>query len=469
MRHRTSLPLIVGLLATAATLAGPVPIPDPDFGGPDGVARVDFGAAASSHDNASAALVANGRLLLAGLAAVEPSGSDVAFARLDTARGLPDPAFGAGGDGRVLAGIAPVTILADVALMPDGRLLYVGTTSNGVNVVGRRNADGSLDASFNGTGHRFMGASAFLDGATEALINRIIALPGGKILVTGFAGTNTPPAHGCAVAARLNTNGSTDTTFGGGSGSACVAPALQSNRLAGAFDAAVLANGRILLAGTAMHPGGSGLDMAVARLLPDGALDTTFGPAQDGWAYVAFDRGGTLHDAGRALAVDAGGRIVLAGDVETPGDYDMAAARLLPDGDPDPAFGASGQVLITFDLGGHNYETAHSVEALSSGHVLVGGYVQVNGTVGAAVMLTPGGEFDPRFGDGGKFLQGDPDAPEPTIVDTQRMLLDGDYMYMIGSSTSPTPLPGGGRHADFAATRYLIPLFADGFDGNSPK
>lgn len=467
MFHRTSLPVIVGLLNASATFAGPIPVPDPDFGGPDGIARIDFGATASPQDYASAALVVNGRLLLAGLADVDPLEPDVAFARLDTARGLPDANFGVGGDGRVLAGLAPVTILADVASMPDGRLLFVGSTSNGVSVVGRRNADGSVDASFNGTGQRFLGAGAFLDGGTEAMINRIVALPGGKILVTGFAGTNTPPAQACAVAARLNANGSTDTTFGAGRGSVCVAPALQSNRLAGAFNATMLADGRIVLAGTAMHPSGSGLDMAVARLQADGALDTTFGPAQDGWAYVAFDRGGTLHDAARAVAIDASGRIVLAGDFETQGDYDMGVARLLPDGETDLAFGSNGQVPVAFDLGGHNYESAHSVQVMSSGHVLVGGQVQSNNIVGAAVLLTPDGQLDGRFGDGGLFLQADIEGPESAIVVANRLLMDGDHLYMIGSSVSPTPLPGGGRNNDFAATRYLMPLFSDGFDGDA--
>ena len=467
MFYLASFTFSIGLFAAGVAMAGPIPVPDPDFGGPDGIARIDFGASADPQDHASAALVANGRLLLAGLANAGPAGPDIAFARLDTARGLPDASFGVGGEGRVLAGLAPVTILADVAAVSDGRLLFVGSTSNGVNVVGRRNADGSLDASFNGTGHRFLGASAFLDGATEALINQVVALPGGKILVTGFAGTNAAPAQACAVAARLNANGSTDTTFGAGRGSICVAPALQSSPLAGAFDSAVLADGRLILAGTALHPGGSGLDMAVVRLQSDGALDTTFGPAQDGWAYVAFDRGGTLHDAARAVAVDATGRIVLAGDFESPGNYDMGVARLLPNGDTDPAFGSNGQVPVAFDLGGHNYESAHSVHVLSGGHVLVGGQVQSNNIVGAAVMLMPNGQLDERFGDGGLFLQADIEGPESAIVVANRVLMDGDHLYMIGSSVNPTPLPGGGRNNDFAATRYLIPLFSDGFDGDA--
>jgi uncharacterized delta-60 repeat protein len=385
---------------------------------------------------------------------------DIAFARLAAGDGSLDADFGSNDDGRALAGLAPVQQVTDTAQTNEG-LLYLGTSSNGVAVVGRIDTDGAADADFNGNGHRFLGAGFFVDGGTALALSRIIALPGGKILVAGYAGT---PTAICAVAARLNADGSTDDSFGAGSGRICVAPVSQGTQAAGAFEAAVLADGRILLAGVSSHPGGSGMDMSVARLAPDGALDLEFGPAHDGWAHVAFDQGGSLYDSANAIAVDADGRIVLAGQIETQTDYDIGIARLLPDGALDTTFGINGRVQTGLDLGGHNWDTAEDVFVLPDRHILIGGRTQSNGVVGIAVMLQTDGRFEPRFGDQGLFVQTDPDGPESGVLDAQRMVLDGDYMYMIGSIVSPVLLPGSIRNYDFAAARYVIPLFSDGFD-----
>jgi uncharacterized delta-60 repeat protein len=262
----------------------------------------------------------------------------------------------------------------------------------------------------------------------------------------------------------LNADGSSDTTFGAGTGRACVAPATQSAPAAGAFGAAVYADGRLLLVGTSSHPGGSGMDMSVARLLADGTLDPAFGPAHDGWSHVAFDQGGTLWDAAYVAAIDADGRIVLAGQNETQTSYDIGIARLLPDGALDATFGGNGRLQTGFDLGGHNWDTAHSLFVLPDRHILVGGQTQSNGTVGIAVMLRPDGSFEHRFGDAGLFALTDPDGPESGVLSAQRMVLDGDYMYMTGSIISPVLLPGSIRNYDFGTTRHVIPLFSDDFD-----
>src|SRR5205085_5080106 len=76
-------------------------------------------------------------------------------------------------------------------------------------------------------------------------------------------------------------------------------------------------DGRIVLAGyTAEHDTGAGYDFAVARLNTDGSLDTTFGPAGDGRATVDFAEvaGGYGQDIANAVAVAPDGRIVLAGE-----------------------------------------------------------------------------------------------------------------------------------------------------------
>lgn len=448
-------------LAVSITAAAHPPLPDPGFGGPDGIARVAFDLTGNQSDRASAATVlADGRVLIAGTAEVGPDSHDIAFARLSAADGSLDLEFGPADDGHSLAGLAPINRVADVAHTADG-LLYLGMTPGGTAVVGRVDDDGGADTSFNGNGHRFLGAGYFVDGATALDLSRVIPLAGGKILVTGYAGST---AGICAVATRLLANGSTDTTFGGGSGRVCVAPMTQSASAAGAFTATVDAQGRILLAGTSSRSGGSGMDMSVARLSPDGGIDLGFGADADGWAHVGFDQGGTLWDGAYAVTLDAAGRIVLAGQVETQENYEIGIARLLPDGALDIAFGNGGRTQVGFGQGGHDWNNAHSLFALRDGRLLVGGQIQSNGVVGVAVMLRHDGSLDPYFGLGGLFALTDPDGPESGVLASQRMLFDGDHMIMVGSIVDPVLLPGSIRNYDFGATRHLIPLFIDGFD-----
>src|SRR5262245_34828403 len=101
--------------------------------------------------------------------------------------------------------------------------------------------------------------------------------------------------------------------------------------------------GRVLVAGTI---DGTNSDMLLARYLDDGSLDPSF--AGDGIAVSPF---GPIVDTGYALAVDGAGRILVAGGAHTGGGAeDFALARFLPDGSLDTSFGTGG--FVTTDIGG---------------------------------------------------------------------------------------------------------------------
>jgi len=459
---------VVLAIAVAPAIAPCARYPELDStyaGTSDGIARVAFEIGGDFADYGSTGtMLPDGRLVMAGTVRTVANDRDFGFAGL-TQAGFPDSTFGPSLDGKVLVGMAPVNGIAHVVETQDGHLLYFGAPSSTTAIVGRMDSAGGVDTTFNGNGRRLFDGGFFLDAATSLSPNGLVSLPGGKILITGYAGSTTTV---CAAAGRLNPDGSTDTTFGAGRGSVCVAPAQQTTEAAGSYAVAVQPDGRILLAGTALHPGGSGLDMSVARLTADGVLDTTFGPAHDGWAFVAFDQGGALGDWAYAITVDRSGRIILAGQVEKQADYDIGVARLLPDGLPDTTFGTNGKLQIDFGIGGANNDTAHSVFVLPDQHILIGGWSQKNSTVGTAVLLTSNGQLEHRFGNGGLFLQADPDAEESAVLISQRLLLSGDYMVMVGSIISPILQPGGVRNYDFGATRYVLPLFSDDFEGDAP-
>ena len=79
--------------------------------------------------------------------------------------------------------------------------------------------------------------------------------------------------------------------------------------------------------------------MVIWRYTPDGDLDTTFGTngivVHDGAAGQA-----NSIDAGRSLAIDSFGRILVVGvSRNTAGNDDMVIWRYTPDGDLDTTFG----------------------------------------------------------------------------------------------------------------------------------
>ncbi len=136
--------------------------------------------------------------------------------------------------------------------------------------------------------------------------------------------------------------GMADTSFGGGSFLTRVG---TSEDYAQAV--AVQPDGKVLVAGSTSSA--AGIQIAVIRLLRDGALDTSFGT--EGRAVVAV---GTRDDKAMAVAVQPDGKIVVAGLSQqgTAAGYDFALVRLLSTGAVDTAFGNNGRVVT--DFGGDN-------------------------------------------------------------------------------------------------------------------
>ena len=87
----------------------------------------------------------------------------------------------------------------------------------------------------------------------------------------------------------------------------------------------------------------SNSDFAVARLNADGTIDTTFG-AGTGKSVVAFDLGGTNTDTATALALKADGKIVVGGYAATAANgFDFAILQLNTDGTRDTSFNLTGR------------------------------------------------------------------------------------------------------------------------------
>ena len=174
--------------------------------------------------------------------------------------------------------------------------------------------------------------------------------------------------------ARYNADGSLDEDFG--VGGQVLTPVWEETG-AGPEDranaVAIDAQGRILVAGET----GSFLhDFAVVRYLPDGSLDQTF----IGSGIAITDFGGD--DRANSIAVQPDGAILVGGSGWQTGGEDASGAeefilvRYLDDGMLDPTFGVS-SVAVTDFRGGD--DVGHTVLVRPDGRILLAGTIQLSG------------------------------------------------------------------------------------------
>src|SRR5205823_2686476 len=129
-----------------------------------------------------------------------------------------------------------------------------------------------------------------------------------------------------------------------------------------------------------------------------GALDPTFGTS--GRAVVAF---GVNDDKAYAMATDAAGRVLIAGSYAVPaGGLNFAVARLNADGTPDLGFGNSGKVIVRLAATACcAADVAYAIAVDAAGRIVVAGS---SNDRFAVIRLTASGALDPAFGSGGKLV-----------------------------------------------------------------
>jgi uncharacterized delta-60 repeat protein len=229
-------------------------------------------------------------------------------------------------------------------------------------------APGDLDPSF---GHHGLVTTRF--GNYQAHGCDVAFGPSGRIIVIG--GTQ----NGFAIAAYRH-DGSPDRTFSG-DGTVWHDFTGKAYGTEGACGVAVQPDGRILVGGGATY--GTPIHGVVARYLPNGTLDPSFG-----------DRGVVhLDDVVSSILVQPDGKIVVA-------DY-VNVVRLRADGSLDSSFRNGGKATTGFD--------PESVALQPDGKIVVAGPEVVGGcsgggcTVYAAVgRLKRDGSRDGTFGTNGK-------------------------------------------------------------------
>src|SRR5262249_18884594 len=163
----------------------------------------------------------------------------------------------------------------------------------------------------------------------------------GKIVVVGTATTNVGGKDLAVI--RYLPNGQPDPGFG--SLGKVTIDVYNQGEDDEAFAVALQADGKILVAGYAVTPGTNQKDFVVARLLDNGFLDPSFASPQgfDGKSIINL----ADNDIAYALAVQTDGKIVVAGRAGMGGFSDFGLARLLPRGKPDLSFGGGHNGNVT--------------------------------------------------------------------------------------------------------------------------
>ena len=137
---------------------------------------------------------------------------------------------------------------------------------------------------------------------------------------------------------RFNANGSLDNAFHPGGPEGAGIRVIDYGYFDSAHDVLIQPDGKIVVAGE----GGPGVDLAVARMNPDGTPDTSF----DLDGQIGIDFGSGLEGAA-AAALQADGKIVVVGDTYSlaTNNGNVAVTRLNANGSLDTSFDSGGPMV----------------------------------------------------------------------------------------------------------------------------
>lgn len=149
-------------------------------------------------------------------------------------------------------------------------------------------------------------------------------------------------------------------------------------------------DGKIVVAGNVGSPGYENL--AIARYGTDGALDTGFG-----LGGTRFDSLSPRTDRATSLALQGDGKIVVAGYADDGGlRHNFLVVRYTASGDLDSGFGVGGSRVSSLTAPSHN--VANAVVVQPDGRIILGGWT---GNGFTAARYTAAGTLDASFGAGG--------------------------------------------------------------------
>ncbi len=224
-------------------------------------------------------------------------------------------------------------------------------------------------------------------------------------------------------------------------------------------DSAVMPDGRIVVIGQSV--GGATGDVMIARFLPNGLLDPTFGP--NGLGVEALDLG--RNEVPTALAIYPGNRILIGGTTLglSGTDANIFVMRLNVDGSYDTTFGSSGFTQTFFQA---QFSYLSDLVLLPDFTFLTAGFAASGPTTNdrsfAIAKYGIDGRLINTFGLNGQVLT----SIQGRSTAANAIVLQPDGRFVVAGSSSLTPVATTGL--DVALARYfpngqLDPTF--GFGG----
>lgn len=371
--------VLLSLLLAVGTSHAARGVLDPSFGG-DGVVALDVGSQDPNVEGRAVLVQPDGRIVAVGTGGTP---YDTTFIRL-MPDGTLDGSFGGTGIVTVPFGRSGSKGRAAV-LQPDGRIVAAGLGPGVLQqgfAVARVLPDGTPDDSFDGDGR----AEASF-GLRTAIGSAVALQPDGKIVVAGQLDDEAPQFSYDFALVRFTADGALDSTFGDGG--------LVTTDLAGGGDGieamGLDGSGRIVVAGR-MSPAGSQGRFALARYLPDGTLDASFG---EGGIVLPV----TGASSATALLVLPDDSIIVGAE-----EFAWTLRRFLPDGSLDEEFGDGGVAMTYLPLenaAGQLFPRAGVPRAIlrePDGHLVVAGGAIYAGELSALARYDAAGRIDTSFG-----------------------------------------------------------------------
>lgn len=452
---RRGLPSL--LLAAALTACGGGSSPATPEGEPDGPSQPPAPAAGFSFSlDAAKAIVWQGRQAMLTVTVQRDAGFTDAIDF--SAEGLPGGTtaaplrIAAGGNTGTLvlqaAATAPHSLPTGVTVQGSGGAAAARVTKTQPLTVTVRGEAGDLDTSFGG------GVLITPGGITDDYVRGLAVQADGRVIAVGH-GVFAPATGTDFMLVRHLRDGGLDPWFG------------NAGKVSTAFDnggrsdeaqaVAVQPDGKILVAG-ASDQGASGNDFALARYLPSGSLDASFG---SGGKVLTAIGAGSKSEVAYALAlqtVAGAARIVAAG-----GEGDFIAAAYRDDGTLDAGFGTAGIVRNVF---GSITGAARGIVVTADHKLVLAGHRDHDF---AAVRLSANGALDASFASGGHGVvavsSDNWDEATSLVQQADGKLLLGGWVYTVGSSPATVLLrlnADGSRDTGFAPDGVRITKVAAG-------
>jgi uncharacterized delta-60 repeat protein len=258
-----------------------------------------------------------------------------------------------GSFGRIVASISPNNdMMQRILIQNDGKILVSGTTESLPDYtmeIARLNTNGKLDSTFG-----INGKVILTFGATSSFLYSMALQADGKIVVGGFIVTNATTSDYDFALARLNTDGSLDTSFGSlGKLTMTLGSGRDQIR-----DMTVQADGKILVVGETYQ--GTDISIVAVRYTVNGSLDTSFNRTGKLITHLETN----IKDGAWGVVIQRDSKSVIGiNRYYGGGSYGGALIRYNTNGMVDMSFGINGSVKLS------DAYVSHKI--LSNGQIVV--------------------------------------------------------------------------------------------------